>query len=62
MEQCRCHIIQGVVQFLGHEIFRGNRYSYNKDYGMMLLFDSNGRIAGMQVGVCDQCDSEHVSN
>ena len=37
--------------FTGHELFRGNRYRYGSEYGTMLLFDSNGHIAGMQVAV-----------
>ncbi|XP_065070466.1 uncharacterized protein LOC135695329 [Rhopilema esculentum] len=35
----------------GHKLFRGNRYRYESEYGTMLLFDSNGHIAGMQVAV-----------
>jgi len=35
----------------GHSIFRGNRYRFKENYGEMLLFDSNGQIAGMQIGV-----------
>ena len=32
-------------------MYRGNRYRYANEYGTMLLFDSNGRITGMQVAV-----------
>jgi hypothetical protein len=31
--------------------FRGNRYILNNDIAVMLLFDSKGKIAGIQNGV-----------
>merc|ERR1711872_188210 len=34
-----------------HQIFRGNRYRYKENYGNLLIFDSNGRIAGMQAAI-----------
>ena len=36
---------------LGNKIYRGNRYIYGTEYGTMLLFDSNGDIAGIQAAV-----------
>ena len=32
-------------------MFRGNRYRKGNGDGIILLFDSNGRIAGMQIAV-----------
>ena len=39
------------VCYLDDSYFRGNRYILNKDIAVMLLFDSNGTIAGIQNGV-----------
>ena len=37
--------------FVEHSYFRGNRYILDDDRAVMLLFDSNGKIAGIQSGV-----------
>lgn len=34
-----------------HKIFRGNRYRQRDNYGEMLIFDSNGRVAGIQAAI-----------
>ncbi len=42
------------VSYLDDAYFRGNRYILNNDIAVMLLFDSNGKIAGIQNGVSTQ--------
>ena len=36
---------------LANNFFAGNRYVLKNDTATMLLFDSNGKIAGIQMGV-----------
>ena len=54
-KEVSCYILSvrdlSVLIFSGNSIFRGNRYRFKENYGEMLLFDSNGQIAGMQIGV-----------
>ena len=40
-----------VVNFSASNYFAGNRYVLNGDTAVILLFDSNGKIAGIQNGV-----------
>ena len=39
------------VSYLDDAYFRGNRYILDNDIALMLLFDSKGKIAGIQNGV-----------
>jgi len=41
-DHCKCD---------GSKLFRGKRYRYKDENGTMLLFDSSGRLAGMQAAV-----------
>ena len=44
-------IFSNFSYFLDDAYFRGNRYILNDDSAVMLLYDSNGKIAGIQCGV-----------
>ena len=39
------------LYFAARSYFKGNRYVLKGDTAVMLLFDSNGKIAGIQNGV-----------